>query len=86
MDFDKGAQRTRMLRLLAVVQHYERNSAVGARLMRGTRYELAVQATDVNGDTCLFPACACDRADCRRRPEQALRVSWNGPDTGWSLR
>lgn len=60
-------QRARMLRLLAVVEHYERNSAVGKQLMRGTRYELAVQATDVNGDGCRFPACGCAAADCEGR-------------------
>lgn len=66
-DLNTEDLRGRMLRLLAVVEHYERNSVVGQQLMRGTRYELAVQATDVNGDGCLFPACGCPKADCVRR-------------------
>jgi hypothetical protein len=86
MSLDSKGQRARMLRLLAVVEHYERNSAVGAQLMRGTRYELAVQATDVNGDRCLFPACGCAGADCARRPPPGPQITWGGPRAGWRVR
>ena len=86
MSLDTKGQRARMLRLLAVVEHNERNSAAGAQLMRGTRYELAVQATDVNGDRCLFPACGCAQADCSRQPPTGPQLSWCGPRGGWKMR
>jgi len=86
MSLDTSEQRARMLRLLAVIEHYERNSASGARLMRGTRYELAVQASDVNGDRCLFPACGCAKADCERQPSVIPQITWDGPQTGWRTR
>ncbi|MBP2314631.1 hypothetical protein [Azospirillum soli] len=86
MSVDAKEQRARMLRSLAVIEHYERHSAIGARLMRGTRYELAVQATDVNGDRCLFPACGCAKADCARQPLCIPQISWGGPKAGWRTR
>ncbi len=82
MGMDTGEQRARMVRVLGLVEHYERNSVVGADLMRGVRYELAVQATEVNGDGCQFPACGCAKADCARRSPCVPRIAWQGPRTG----
>lgn len=67
MTVDAKGQRANMLRTLAVVEHYERNSAVGRQLMQGTRYDLAVRANEVNGDGCRFPACGCSGAMCYPR-------------------
>lgn len=86
MEIDEKKMRERLVRVLGVVKHYERNSASGARLMRGTRYELAVQATDVNGDHCLFPSCNCSGANCARRPTAGPQVIWCGTTIGWRLR
>lgn len=85
MNSKEREQRARMVRVLGVIEHYERNSAVGAELMRGTRYELAVQATDVNGDRCLFPACGCSKADCARQPLCVPQITWCGPRAGWRV-
>lgn len=61
-------KRALLTRVRVVVEHYEQHSTAGAKIMRGVRYDLAVRATDINGDACLFPACTCARADCAARP------------------
>lgn len=62
IDNRRGA----LLRAKALIDHHERKGqgALGTELMRGARYELAVDATDVNGDGCMYPACGCPEADC----------------------
>ncbi len=57
-----------LIRLRRIVEGYERQGQNGVVLMRGLRYDLAVRATEVNGDTCAFPACPCVKADCGSRP------------------
>lgn len=66
---DSGCDQRRELltRVRLVVEHYERHSTAGPTIMRGVRYDLAVRATDLNGDGCLFPACTCAKADCTER-------------------
>ena len=64
-------QRKVMVRVRNVVEHYEQHSTAGKTLMRGVRYDLAVRATDLNGDNCRFPACGCPEADCTNNPEPA---------------
>ncbi len=72
-------QRGLLIRLRNMMEQYERFSINGPKLMRGLRYQIAVDATDVNGDTCMFPACGCPKADCSRqsqcRPQQ-LGAPW----------
>ncbi|MCG5239044.1 hypothetical protein [Azospirillum doebereinerae] len=76
MDPGSDQRRELLARVRLVVEHYERNSVAGASIMRGVRYDLAVRATDLNGDECLFPACGCNKADC------SGRASCTPPDTG----
>lgn len=77
MDPGRDDQRRELLaRVRLVVEHYERNSTAGVAIMRGVRYDLAVRATDLNGDGCLFPGCGCPKADC------AGRSSCTPPDSG----
>lgn len=82
MASDTMGQRANMLRMLAVVEHYERNSAAGVQLMLGTRYELAVRANEVNGDGCRFPACGCKGAMCYPRAS----MNFNNDGAEWDNR
>ena len=76
MDPGQDQRRELLTRVRHVVEHYERHSTAGPAIMRGVRYDLAVRATDLNGDGCLFPACTCAKADCAERAACAL------PDVG----
>ncbi|WP_377809092.1 hypothetical protein [Azospirillum sp. A29] len=67
MDPGHDQRRELLTRVRHVVEHYERHSTAGPAIMRGVRYDLAVRATDLNGDGCLFPACGCAKADCAER-------------------
>lgn len=67
MDPGQDQRRELLTRVRHVVEHYERYSTAGPAIMRGVRYDLAVRATDLNGDGCLFPACSCAKADCAER-------------------
>lgn len=80
MDPGSDQRRELLTRVRLVVEHYERNSTAGAAIMRGVRYDLAVRATDLNGDDCLFPSCGCRKADC------AGRAACTPPDTGAWIR
>ncbi|MBP2297860.1 hypothetical protein [Azospirillum picis] len=77
---DSDQRRELLNRVRVVVEHYERHSTAGATIMRGVRYDLAVRATDLNGDGCLFPSCRCPKADC------ADRAACPPPDTGAWIR
>ncbi|WP_376956466.1 hypothetical protein ABNQ39_00370 (plasmid) [Azospirillum sp. A26] len=68
-------RRKLLLRTRDVVRHYETHSSAGPDLMRGVRYDLAIRATDLNGDGCMFPACNCTFADCSLRPA-AKALEW----------
>jgi hypothetical protein len=85
MNPGKDERRTTLIRIRHVVEHYEQHSASGVDLMRGVRYDLAVRASDVNGDRCLFPACNCAKAQCESRPKRLPNVIWCGPVAGWKL-
>ena len=76
MDPAIDERRALLLRIRNVVECYERHARNGVQLMLGVRYDLAVRATDVNGDRCMFPACDCARADCSRRPPGVPDISW----------
>ncbi len=78
MSVDVEAQRGLLIKLRNMVEQYERCSLKGPKLMRGVRYQMAVDATDVNGDQCQFPACGCAKADCSDRPGCQPSVSWKG--------
>lgn len=78
MSVDVEAQRGLLVRLRSMVEQYERCSQKGMRLMRGVRYQMAVDATDVNGDECLFPACGCAKADCAQAPSSRPSIDWTG--------
>ena len=78
MSVDLEAQRGLLIRLRNMVEQYERCSIKGPKLMRGVRYQMAVDATDVNGDGCLFPACGCAKADCSNPPACRPSIDWNG--------
>ncbi|PWC33313.1 hypothetical protein [Azospirillum sp. TSO35-2] len=67
MDPGRDQRRELLTRVRLVVEHYERHSTAGPSIMRGVRYDLAVRATDLNGDGCLFPSCSCAKADCAQR-------------------
>ncbi|MBP2295824.1 hypothetical protein J2851_005637 [Azospirillum rugosum] len=67
-DHSVHRRRGILIRLRKVVEGYERHGQDGVALVRGLRYELAVRATEVNGDACAFPACPCSKADCVSRP------------------
>lgn len=67
MDPEHDQRRELLTRVRHVVEHYERYSTAGPAIMRGVRYDLAVRATDLNGDGCQFPACTCAKADCAER-------------------
>ncbi|WP_207458620.1 hypothetical protein [Azospirillum sp. SYSU D00513] len=82
---DKDERRAALIRVRDVVEHYEQHSASGADLMRGVRYDLAVRAVDVNGESCLFPACGCAKAECENQPPRLPTVEWRGPVAGWKL-
>jgi len=80
MDPGHDERRELLTRVRHVVEHYERYSTAGPAIMRGVRYDLAVRATDLNGDGCQFPSCTCVKADCAQRaacpPSDIAR--WNG--------
>ena len=78
MSVDIEAQRGLLMKLRSMVEQYERCSLNGPALMRGVRYQIAVDATDVNGDECLFPACGCAKADCADRPPCRPAIPWTG--------
>lgn len=78
MSADVEAQRGLLVRLRSMVEQYERCSLKGPKLMRGIRYQMAVDATDVNGDQCLFPACGCPKADCSQSPPCRPSIIWKG--------
>ena len=77
--------RAKLLHARALIQHHERNNPAGSERMRGARYELAVNASDVNGDRCMFPACGCPQADCARQPLCQPQVSWDETNAAWKL-
>jgi hypothetical protein len=85
MNPAKDERRAALIRVRDVVEHYEQHSALGSDLMRGVRYDLAVRASDLNGDRCLFPACGCLKAECEGRPHCLPVVTWCGPEAGWKL-
>lgn len=68
MDPSIERRRELLIHIRGVVECFERHVHNGVRHMSGLRYDLAVRATDVNGDGCQFPACGCPRADCVRPP------------------
>lgn len=76
MDPAIDERRALLVRIRNVVECYERHARNGVRLMQGVRYDLAVRATDVNGDACLFPACGCARADCSQQPPDRPSMPW----------
>jgi len=78
MSADVDAQRGLLVKLRSMVEQYERCSTRGLRLMRGTRYQMAVEATEVNGDQCQFPACGCPKADCTQSPPCRPPIDWQG--------
>ncbi|WP_431858957.1 hypothetical protein [Azospirillum sp.] len=78
MSTDVDAQRGLLMKLRSMVEQYERCSSRGPKLMHGTRYQMAVDATEVNGDQCQFPACRCPKADCAERPGRCPPVDWQG--------
>ena len=78
MSVDVEAQRGLLIKLRNMVEQYERCSLKGPVLMRGVRYQMAVDATDVNGDRCAFPACGCAKADCADQPADPPVIGWNG--------
>ncbi len=84
MDSDVNTRRALLIRIRNVVECYERHAQNGIKIMRGVRYDLAVRATEVNGDGCQFPACGCPKADCASRPQCPPLVEWNGPSPPWS--
>lgn len=51
------------------VEVYEACGMIDAPSASGLRYKIAVQASDVNGDECRFPSCACPWPDCSRQAE-----------------
>lgn len=71
-------RRSLLIRIHGMVKHYERQHLAGREIMRGIRYDLAVRATDLNGDDCRFPACGCDKADCANRPAVVPMTVWEG--------
>jgi hypothetical protein len=85
MPENNVSDRARLLHTRAIIQRHERNGRGGAEMMRGARYELAVSATDVNGDRCMFPACGCPLADCARQPLRQPLVSWDDVHARWKL-
>ncbi len=78
MSTDVDAQRGLLAKLRSMVEQYERCSTRGPKLMHGTRYQMAVDATAVNGDDCRFPACECPKADCTEKPACRPPVGWKG--------
>ena len=50
------------------VEVYEACGLITSDSANGLRYKIAVQAGDVNGDHCRFPACDCPWPDCSRQP------------------
>ena len=58
--------RNLLIKLLNALKVDEGKGLAGDRLSRGVRYDLAVRATDINGDGCRFPACGCQSADCSK--------------------
>lgn len=69
------ARRKALINVRAVVRQYETHNSAGPDIMRGVRYDLAIRATDLNGDGCMFPACHCNKADCSLRPT-AKTLEW----------
>ncbi|MBK4717737.1 hypothetical protein JJL56_02545 [Azospirillum sp. YIM DDC1] len=51
------------------VEVYEACGLIDTPSAHGLRYKIAVQASDVNGDECRFPSCACTWPDCSRQAE-----------------
>lgn len=50
------------------VEVYEACGLITEESATGLRYKIAVQAGDVNGDSCRFPGCDCPWPDCSRQP------------------
>ncbi|HYG88498.1 MAG TPA: hypothetical protein VD978_19825 [Azospirillum sp.] len=75
-------QRGLLVKLRNMMEQYERCSTNGPKLMRGLRYQIAVDATDVNGDACMFPACGCPMADCSQQSQCRPR-HLGAPWTDW---
>ena len=68
-----------LVRLRAALEHDEQQRRATLQLSQAVRYDLAVRATEINGDSCLFPSCACSKADCCLKPEHSIASLWSPP-------
>jgi hypothetical protein len=68
MPRGEGVFRTVLGQLRHIVNRYEELGLVEPQAAQAARYQLAVEATELNGDACRFPACDCPKADCANRP------------------
>ena len=70
--------RTVLGQLRHIVNRYEELGLVQPQAAQAARYQLAVEANELNGDDCRFPSCDCARADCSRRPSALPVAIWGG--------
>ena len=70
--------RTVLGQLRHIVNRYEELGLVQPQAAQAARYQLAVEANELNGDSCRFPSCDCPKADCSMRPVAKPAMIWGG--------